>query len=345
MRWRRRLVLWVAMAAVSGMSAGLPARPAVPGQARPAQKPAAAPKTPEAPAHGPLPRLVLKDGSYQEVTAYEVKGSRVRYFSADRHAWEELPYALVDWAASERFAAQAAAEKSDRSVRSARAAADARAATDAANPEVAPGIRLPDAGGAFLLDRFQARPDLVPLRQNGADVDKHVAGNILRGILNPVAGSKRTIELAGPHAAVQAHVTGPEIYLALEPGDDPGTDYTPRTAAEHFRLVRCQEKKGNRIVGTVNIAVYGKVSSDAGYLATRVEPAGGPWIKVTPAAPLATGEYALVELLGKQGINAFVWDFGVNPAAPANSRSRVIDPSAPTGPPVLHDRTKKTPRP
>src|SRR5260370_3656410 len=60
-----------------------------------------------------LPRgkkLVLKDGTFQLARDYQRNGERVRYLSAERGGWEEIPAAMVDWDAT---AKAAAAEQAD----------------------------------------------------------------------------------------------------------------------------------------------------------------------------------------------------------------------------------------
>src|SRR5215467_13681940 len=45
-------------------------------------------------------KLVLKDGGFQMVREYQRNGERVRYLSAERGEWEEIPASLVDWVAT-----------------------------------------------------------------------------------------------------------------------------------------------------------------------------------------------------------------------------------------------------
>jgi hypothetical protein len=285
-------------------------------------------------------RLILKDGTYQLVSKYEINGNLVRYLSSERHEWEEVPYSLVDWPATERYAKETAVQRQARITQSAEADAKELAEEEAKTPLVSPGIRLPDTGGVFLLDTFEGKPELNELYQNGASINKNTAGNILRGVVNPIATTKRIIELAGLHAQVQSHVAAPVIYVALGSGDDSPTEPSAEAAKGHYRIVRCEEKNGNRIVGVVNIAIYGKVKQDATYVEVKLEPISASWVKITPATSMPPGEYALVEVLGKEGINTFVWDFGVNASAPENRNARKGDPVRAETPPVLQKRQK-----
>src|SRR5206468_7083967 len=51
-------------------------------------------------------RLILKDGSYQLVMSYQLKGKVVSYVSAERGEREELPADLVDWDATHKWEKQ-----------------------------------------------------------------------------------------------------------------------------------------------------------------------------------------------------------------------------------------------
>jgi len=70
---------------------------------------------------------------------------------------------------------------------------------------------------------------------------------------------------------------------------------------------------------SLKVSLTGKTSQETNVMPTIVEKVGkGEWLKVTPAKELPPGEYALVEMLGPQEMNLYVWDFGVNSQAPAN---------------------------
>jgi hypothetical protein len=296
-------------------------------------------------------RLILKDGSYQAVTKYEVKGDRVRYKSAERDEWEELPSALVDWPATEKYEKDRATSAiPEASALDKETDAD-REAEESHLPQVAPGLRLPEDSGVFLLDNFQGQPQLVEMQQAEGEINRNTRGNIFRGAINPVASAKQTVELEGEHAAVHAHVAVPSIYINVDDEDssgsrppngesasakpsEPSLD-APRAESQRpqqpqqpvqaivpfdrFRIVRAKVKGGKRTVGDLKRAVTGKVSQEQSVVKTTIDRVNGGWLKLTPTEDLAPGEYAVVEMKGSEGMNLYVWDFGVNPNAPANA--------------------------
>jgi hypothetical protein len=282
---------------------------------------------------GKYRRLILKDGSYVSTGEFSIQGGRVHYFSTERGEWEDLPYSMVDWEATKTFAEAESRRQSEQADESARE----RGEEDARAPLVKPGLQLPSPDGVFLEDFYQGKPELNRLMQNGADLKKNLGRNILRGAINPIAGSKQTIELAGLHADVQSHTLNPVIYVSIDPGD-PLQGYTSATAKDHLHIVRCETKDQKRIVGTVNIAIYGKVTQSAQLVETAVEPVSEYWVKVSPASPLQPGEYALVEVEEKGDMNQFVWDFGVDPDAGPNLN--ILRPSEEKNEPVLIQKTR-----
>ena len=281
-------------------------------------------------------RLILKDGSYQLATKWEVKGERVRYLSAERNEWEEVPDSLVDWAATDKYEKDRAAGKpAPEAVALDKELEAERQADEARSPHVAPGLRLPDDGGIILLDTYQSQPQLVELLQSSGELNRNIKGNILRSAVNPIASSKQIIEVPGLHAKIQAHATLPAIYVNVEQQDqlDNATQIAEKKQQEtlpwdRFRIVRLQASKDKRVVGDIKIAVYGKVSQEQKFVPTTAARLTGGWVKITPSSDLEPGEYAVVELLGKEGMNLYVWDFGVNPSAAANPTAWKPDASA-----------------
>ena len=277
-------------------------------------------------------RLILKDGSYELISEFSIQGDRVHYFSTERREWEDLPYSMIDWEATKTFADEESRRQSERVQESLAGEARERMEENAHTPLVKPGLRLPSPDGVFLEDFYQGKPELNHLMQNGAGLKKNLGHNILRGVINPIAGSKQTIELAGLHADVRSHTLNPVIYVSID-RSDPLQGYTADTAKDHLHIVRCEIKNQNRIVGAVKIAIYGKVTQSAQFVETTVEPISDYWVKVSPVSPLERGEYALVEFDENGAMNQFVWDFGVDPEAEPNLK--VIRPSVDKNEPVL----------
>jgi len=202
---------------------------------------------------------------------------------------------------------------------------------EAERPQVAPGLRLPMDSGVFLLDTFQAEPQIVEINQTAGDVNRNTRGNIFRGAVNPVSSMKQTIELEGSHAPVQSHVDVPTFYIKIDENSDqpesPAASTTPAQPQQpqkaivpydRFRILRVEVKGNKRIVGDIKRQVTGKVTHEQHQIKSTITDIRGGWLKLTAAENLPPGEYALVEMTEKGAMNLYIWDFGVNPKAAAN---------------------------
>ena len=310
-------------------------------------------------AQAPSQRLVLKDGSYQAVTKYQRVGDRVRYFSAERGQWEELPADLVDWAATQQYAkdhapgAHAPAQQTppaqsptpggqapvSPAIPEAAAIDQEEQAERARTPEVRPGLRLPDEEGIWALDTFRDQPELAALLQNNGVVNRQTGHNIVRTTLNPLGGVQQTVTIPGSESKVRLHVSEPDFYVSLTTSEEPADasavtvethgagsikDTNVSSASSQYAIVRVRSnfKRDNRTVSGIRIAVGGKVTQTEDVIPTTVQVLPGRhWLKLTPQQPLTIGEYALFEMLAPGEVNLSVWDFRIDPQAPDNKNA------------------------
>jgi hypothetical protein len=301
------------------------------------------------PGTGANHRLILKDGSYQVVRKYEIVGDRVRYISLERGGdWEELPESLIDWDATrkwERDHVEQATAGDDPSEAMTEASgidkeeAAERAEQNARMPEVAKGLELPDQDSVFALDTFHGTPELVELPPNQLGIDAKTHHGL--STLNPLAGSRASIELPGAHAKIHLHVNDPAIFVSLNATDagekvlshamtvntSGAKEAANRRHGAHspqsgFAIVKVDERRAVRIVGAIHISPTGNITQSEDAIPMKVEVmTGNHWLKLTPTQPLLIGEYALVEIISPSDINQTVWDFEVDPRLGDNEGS------------------------
>jgi hypothetical protein len=292
-------------------------------------------------AQAPNQRLILKDGTYQVVTKYQKVGDRVRYFSAERGQWEELPAELVDWAATDNYAKEhkPGAEPVSPAVPEAAAIDQEEQHARARTPDVSPGLRLPDQDGIWARDTFHDQPELVALAQNSASVNRETSHNVLRATLNPLGGIQQSVQIPGAESKVKLHVNDPAFYVSIVGVDDNEAVSSAVTVDTHgggsakngfnssnsqYAIVRVRSnfKKDYRVVSGIKIGVAGKVTQTEDVIPTVAQTLpGNRWIRLTTQQPLTIGDYALMEVLGPGEVNLSVWDFRIDPQGPDNKNA------------------------
>ena len=278
-----------------------------------------------------LPRgkkLVLKDGTFQLVRDYRRNGERVRYLSAERGDWEEIPAAVVDWDAT---AKAAAAEQADEDALAKKIHAQEQSQKIEtmmdvdASLQVAPGVFLPPGEGMFLIDGKSVRP----LEQVGSQV-KTDKKQFLKQVLSPIpiVPSKRNVEILGNKASIRVTNGQAEFYLREAPPDPDRTtpivkSSRPGESGPQVELVRATVKGNKRQLESIRSLFGEQLEEKRNSISIQRWEIAPTVFRFTMSEPLPPGEYALAEIL-PDGMNLYVWDFGVDPATGSKATTTTL---------------------
>lgn len=260
-------------------------------------------------------KLFLKNGSYLLVREYKTDGDRIRYFDLDSDAWEEMPASLVDWNATNQEAAREKqrdaailneAEKEQREQNAWPMDIDA-------SVQIAPNVFLPYGNGLFAFDGSHIRK-MAQIAPKGS-ISK---GNTIERVLVPIpiVPRRHSIFIPGPRAAFRMNVGEPEFYLRTTEPDQPELD-----------LVQARVEKGKRLIENLN-EIFDQRSESRHSVSIHIMEMAKGLFRVTVEQNLPPGEYAVLEVLrGADGqaaesrgeMNLYVWDFGLDTAAPART--------------------------
>jgi hypothetical protein len=264
-------------------------------------------------------KLVLKDGSFQLARSYERKGDRVRYYSMERGDWEEIPSALIDWDATAK--AEHDAAKADEAlvskIHKQEEATKIETTLDVdASLQVASGVFLPPGEGMFAIEG----KSVIAIPQVGSAV-KNDRKNTIKRILSPIpiVAAKQNIEIPGGKATLRINTQNPEFYLReIQPDydKDSGLERTHRqgTSGPEVELIRATVKGNKRILESIRSMFGEEVGRESNTISIQQWEIAKTVYRYTLSQPLPPGEYALAEIL-PDGLNLFVWDFGVDGAA------------------------------
>ncbi len=268
-----------------------------------------------------LPRgtkLVLKDGTFQVVREYQRNGDRVRYFSMERGNWEEIPTSLVDWDATAKAASdaeKASAAEVEKIHKQEEAKRMDNVADIDASLQVGAGVFLPEGEGMFVVEGKSVRA----LDQAGTQVKS----SLLRAagqVIVPVVPGKKTIVLPGAHATVRLRNITPEFFLR-EPPFDPEVvssiqrSSRPGDSGPEVELIRVKVGRNSREIESIGTLFGQEMSVNRNSVSIQEWEVAKNVYRFTLSEPLTPGEYVLAEML-PDGLNLFVWDFGVDAASP-----------------------------
>jgi len=264
-------------------------------------------------------KLMLTDGTFQLVREYQRNGEHVRYFSAERGDWEELPASMVDWTATGK--AEAEAEKESTAlVEKVHKQEEGRRMDNVADIDaslrVGEGIFLPEGEGMFVVEGKSVRI----LDQAGAAAKTDRMREVAQ-VLSPVhmVPGKQTIEIQGAHAVLRLKTNSPEFYLREAPSDPEHSTAIEQSgraseSGPDVELIRVKVGRNHRVLESISTLFGQPVSQNMSEISIQRWEIAPNVYRFTMSQSLPPGEYVLAEMLA-DGLNLFVWDFGVDEAA------------------------------
>jgi len=271
-------------------------------------------------------RLILKDGTYQVVREYQRNGDRVRYWSEERGDWEELPASMVDWDATAKYEADTA-KSSEALAEKVHEQEEAKRMDNVsdidASLQVGEGAFLPQGDGLFVVEGKSVR--LVKQAVAGNKRDKmRTVEQVISPI--PIVPGKQRIYLAGEHATLRLRTSTPEFYLREPPPDSDRvspieTSSRPGESGPDVVLIRAKQMHGGRELASIKTLFGEKIDENADEVAIQRWEVAPNVYRFTLGEQLTPGEYVLAEVL-PDGLNYFVWDFGVDGVADTGKKGK-----------------------
>lgn len=245
-------------------------------------------------------KLFLVDGDALLVREYEVVEDRVRYFSTERSAWEEIPLEFIDLDKTRQTE-----ERKQKRVESMRAESRVeRQAERLARVEL---HNVPYEDGVYYWEGSSASS----MRQAQIVIDNATSRTLLQMFSPiPIVPGKTELAIDETHAPFATTVTRPMFFVR-----------DPTILSLRMVRVKSQQKKNRRIVQTIIKAPQTNQFIEQQEEIELFRQQLGPGVyKIWPVQPLEPGEYAIIDFTpGEQDLRA--WDFGVTPseteAAPA----------------------------
>ncbi len=184
--------------------------------------------------------------------------------------------------------------------------------------EIEPGLTIPNAKTPWALEAYQGSRQLVPIHHSTVTVNRHTGSNLAGAVYGSVFFKpKMTTELNGINSRNQLHTATPVFYLLLEEDEDTGAP-AKDSDAPTFVINRVKQLQDKRVVDRLAVNAFtGKGPHAIDQIEVDTKQLKDGWLQITPKAPMAEGEYAILPIPKTSGAYSMVvWDFGVNLSAP-----------------------------